>query len=214
MGAPRSPAAELLAGLVKRVGSSAVARRLSLTEGAVRSHAEGRAVPRRKVQERYRDIYEIPIEAWPAPQLERAGAPARAPRADGAEGGEARGSVPAPRALPPLPEPVPLPDVPKESIDAQQMVLRLLEAARQEIEKARGDQNVPYNVRASLITSATRLCQLLARLSGDLEVTHAAILRSAAWARIVRTFEAVFDRHPEAQPALAEFAREVAALGE
>jgi hypothetical protein len=94
------------------------------------------------------------------------------------------------------------------------MVTRLLATAQEQLEQARGDSDVPYAARATLITSATRLCQLLARLSGQLEITQAAILRSAAWARILRVFDEVFSKYPEAQAALVEFARELEGLGE
>lgn len=190
-----------------------MAKRLGVTEGAVRAHAEGRAGPRRKVRARYRELYGVPEEAWDAPATPAAtSAPPAA--SNEVEKGEAMAPAapPAPAPRPP-PVPKPLPDAPKET-DALNMVLRLLATAQAELEQARGDTEVPYNTRASLITSATRLCQLLARLSGQLEITHAAILRSAAWARITRTVDDVVARHPEAVAAFTELAQALDELGE
>jgi hypothetical protein len=104
---------------------------------------------------------------------------------------------------------VPPPSVAEEQVDAKDVVLDLLFAARRQLEAAEADRNVAYRERAALISSATGLCRLLARLSGSLEVTQASILRSAAWSRILRAFERVASRHPEAARALAEFSAEL-----
>jgi hypothetical protein len=116
----------------------------------------------------------------------------------------------------PAPPPATLPEaaeVPQET-DALKVVVALLETTRRQIEIAERDVEAPYAARAALIKSATGLCSLLARLSGQLAVTQSAIVRSAAWGRILRAFETVFGRHPEATKALAEFAQELAELGE
>lgn len=52
---------------------------------------------------------------------------------------------------------------------------------------------------ANAVTSASRL---LARLSGQLEVTEAQILRSAAWGRLVGVVRAVLEAYPGASTAL------------
>lgn len=54
---------------------------------------------------------------------------------------------------------------------------------------------------ANAITSSSRL---LARLSGQLEVTQAQVLRSAAWARLQRTILDALDPFPEALRAVAD----------
>jgi recombinational DNA repair protein RecT len=83
-------------------------------------------------------------------------------------------------------------------IDAREEVIDLLRVARKQLEDAQADGEVPYRERAQLITSCTGLCRLLARLSGQLEVTETAIVRSAHWARAMRLVREVLAKHPAA----------------
>jgi recombinational DNA repair protein RecT len=83
-------------------------------------------------------------------------------------------------------------------VDAREAVVDLLRVARAQLEAAQADAEVPYRERAQLITSCTGLCRLLARLSGQLEVTEVAIVRSAAWARAMRVVREVLEKHPAA----------------
>lgn len=174
-----------------------MARRLGLTEGAVRSHAEGRADPRPKVKERYREVYGVPLEAWSVPE--------------GAEVSSA--PPPTPKAAPPT-DPRPPPSAePSKAPDALTEVVELLAATKRQLMAAEKDANAPYESRATLIRAATQLCNQLARLTGSLEVTQATIVRSAAWSRILRAFEESFREHPEAAKALATFAERLEELG-
>ena len=50
--------------------------------------------------------------------------------------------------------------------------------------------------------------RLLARLSGQLEITEAAIVRSAPWRRLMDLLDAVHAKHPEAAKAWAAALRE------
>jgi hypothetical protein len=185
-------AAAIVASLAKHAGSSAMARKLAITESAVRSHATGKAIPRKGVQERYRALYNVPLDSWTHPA----------------------GSKPPPKRQKRAKVAPELPEGPTEAPDALKTVLLLLQTAREQLEEASNDEDVPYTARASLITSASGLCRLLAQLTGSLEITQSAIVRSTAWGRILRAFETVFSRHPEASKALAEFAQELAELGE
>ena len=170
----------LAAGLAARLGPSVVARKVGLTEGAVRSHATGAATPRTGARKRYRESFDIPIESW---DLSATTPPAaQAPR------GRAGATSPGPEAL----------DATSSPVDARQEVIELLRVARAQLEAAGADPDVPYSARSQLITSATGLCRLLARLSGQLEVTEVAIVRSAPWARLMRLVREVLAKHPAA----------------
>ena len=93
-------------------------------------------------------------------------------------------------------------------LDPRVVAVETLRALRYSLTVA-APEDVP--TVANAITSATRL---LAHLTGSLQVTQANIVRSAAWVRILRCFETTFEKHPEARLALAEFAKEMAELGE
>jgi hypothetical protein len=179
-------AAVIVAGLAERLGASVVARVVGLTEGAVRSHAAGSAVPRGGARKRYCEVYDIPIEGWETPAGLAVTPPPQAPREPPSALETAKVAVAAPSAAPGAP------------VDARDEVLYLLRVARRQLEAAEADPEVSYPARSQLITSATGLCRLLARLSGQLEVTETAIVRSAPWARAMKIVREVLGRHPVA----------------
>lgn len=182
--------AVLVAALAKRLGASAMGRKLEITEAAVRTHASGQTLPRAGVRARYHTAYDVPVAAWETP----AGATIPPPAAP-----------PSPPARPAAPPP------PAGELDARTAVVELLHVARAQLEAAQADTDVPYRERAQLITSATGLCRLLARLSGQLEVSEVAIVRSQPWARAMALVREVLQRHPaaaaELDEALTRFAR-------
>jgi hypothetical protein len=180
----------IVAGLVARLGASVIGRKVELTEGAVRSHATGGAVPRERVRARYRAALDVPLDSW-----------------------DSLSAPPVSASPPSTPAPTPAPTparAPGETPDALEAVMHLLDVARAELEAARADALTPPGARAALITAATGLCRLLARLSGQLEVTEIAILRSQPWARAMALVREVLRRHPAAaadlDEALARFA--------
>jgi hypothetical protein len=181
--------AVLVAVLAKRLGASAMARKLGLTEAAVRSHATGQAVPRPGARERYLAAYDVPLDAWGD-----AGA-ATLPQ-------DAPASAPPPPMLPSGSSGPPGAAM-ASSDDAREAVVDLLRVARAQLEAAQLDKDVPYRERAQLITSATGLCRLLARLSGSLDVTEVAIVRSTHWRRLMDLLDGVLAKHPEAAKAWA-----------
>jgi hypothetical protein len=101
-----------------------------------------------------------------------------------------------------------------DDLDAHQVSKDTVRRLGRELDRLDGDKGATARERAAVSTSLTSATRLLARLSGQLEVTHSAIVRSTAWGRILRTFDEVFSRHPEATKALAEFARALEELGE
>jgi hypothetical protein len=151
-----------------------MARALNLTEGAVRAHAGGLSLPRTAARRRYRERYDVPEESWDLPQ-------------DTPES-STTSPKPAGRAA----------STPEGPEDARAAVIDLLRVTRAQLEAALADEEVPYRERAQLITSATGLCRLLARLSGQLEITEAQIVRSAPFKRLLDKLDAVLEKHPAA----------------
>jgi hypothetical protein len=164
-------AAVLVAGLAKRVGASRMARKLGLSEAAIRLHSTGESRPRGAIRDRYAKFYDVPIEAWTS-SPKRSSSTLATPTSPVAE----------------------LEPVEEGELDARKVVIHLLGVARAQLEAARREDS-GYQARAQLITAATGLCRLLARLSGQLEVSEVAIVRSPAWARAMRIVREVLERH-------------------
>lgn len=97
-------------------------------------------------------------------------------------------SSPPPAAAPPL----------EPTDDARQIAIDTLTALRNRLATC-----PPSDVHkvATAITAATRL---LARLSGQLEITEAQLLRSAPWAKAMALLERTLERFPDAARAVAE----------
>ena len=89
-------------------------------------------------------------------------------------------------------------------------MVELLAVARSQLARAESDALSPYRERAQLITACTGLCRLLARLSGQFEVTETAIVRSRPWARVIGVVGEVLQKYPaaavEVRTALEAFA--------
>jgi predicted transcriptional regulator len=160
-----SRGATLVAALSKRLGASAIARKVALTEAAVRSHATGASTPRPGARKRYEKSYGVPSATWDDFTAPRS--PRRSP---------ARASSPAPTA----PEPED-PTVDDEALDvARDTVMRL----RKELDRLDADPAGTARERASVSTALVSATRLLARLSGALEITQSSILRSVHWSAI------------------------------
>jgi len=197
-------ASAAVAKLIRQYGPTVISRRIGCTLKGANDHATG-TTPRLKVRQLYRDHYGIALEDW-----ERPDGPPEPPRSPPDCGSAVARVEPIVEA----PAPPPLPAGPTATPDALQTVVSLLAETRELIAEARRDLDTPYAAKAALIASATRLTQLLAKMTGSMEVTQSMIVRSSSWGRILRAFETVFSRHPEASQALTEFAKELAEMGE
>jgi hypothetical protein len=81
-------------------------------------------------------------------------------------------------------------------------------ALEHDVERARAD-GAPLREIAALSTSLTGALRLLARLSGEAEISETSILRSSAWAKVRRVLEEQFTECPSCA---AGFHRRVQAL--
>jgi transcriptional regulator with XRE-family HTH domain len=103
-------------------------------------------------------------------------------------------AVRGPPSAPPPPAAAPV----EPTDDARQIAIDTLTALRGRLATC-----PPSDIHkvATAITAATRL---LARLSGQLEVSEAQLLRSAAWAKAYTLLERTLERFPDAARAVAE----------
>lgn len=164
-----SRGATLAAALCKRVGPSAIARKVALTEAAVRLHATGASTPRPAARKRYAKAYGVPLGDWDDFTAPRS--PPRSP-------------PPASESPPPsAPEPSDPTAVDDEALAVcRDTVARL----RRELDRLDADPAGTARERASVSTALVSATRLLARLSGALEVTPtpSSILRSAHWSAV------------------------------
>jgi DNA-binding transcriptional regulator YdaS (Cro superfamily) len=160
----KSSEVALVRAAVKRSGSSAVARKLGVSEAAVRAWAAGERKPKGKsaeaILEKLGGIVSAAVVIGP-PILPRRITDASDP-------------------------PSPDSDDPRANAVA---TLRVLRAA---LEKA-DPCDVP-----SIANSITSSSRLLARLSGQIDVTESQVLRSAAWTKLRRIIGAVLAEYPGA----------------
>jgi hypothetical protein len=86
-------------------------------------------------------------------------------------------------------------------MNARDGVIAQVADIRAEIAAAKKNGAAPREI-ASLHTSLTSALRLLARVSSELQVTEATLLRSAAWARVTRLLFDALRGYPEAAKAV------------
>jgi hypothetical protein len=178
-----SEAHRRIAELVAKKGPQWVEKRLELGDGTVRAWLRGR-VPQARIQKRVAESLSITVDLWDAKSVSNASSPVEKREVNGATHPKTPRQmlVPASKAEVSARDP----SDPKENAIA---TLRIL---RQALEEAEPDQ-IP-----SLANAVTSSSRLLARLSGALDVTEAQILRSGAWARLVKIVRDVLAKYPGA----------------
>jgi len=156
--------------LRRRLGGAHLARVLGVSEALVRALGAAQRMPGPEVRRKLVALG-VPLTSWDvqgSPGAVKAGTDVTAGRDE-------------PSVDPP---------------DAKREVITLLDIAKEQLAAARADASVTYRERASFVVACTGLIRLLARLSGQLEVTEVALLRSPAWARAMRIVREVLSRHP------------------
>jgi len=197
--APKSEAHRQIAALVTSKGPAWLEKKLGLGEGTVRSWVLRGRVPQKRIRERVAEhlgiaeaLWTTPVGVLPKVAHERGGKTGN----DGPERTNgARLSPKSAHEAPPVP--------PEDAHDPKANAVATLRILRVALERAEPDQ-IP-----SLANAVTSSSRLLARLSGHLDVTEAQILRSGAWARLVKIVRDVLQRHSgaaaELDKALAEY---------
>lgn len=161
-------------------GTSELARRLRAHESTVRSWITGRAKPSGAVRASIAAVCGIRADAW-----------------DQAPGANAK--APAKRAVELPPRPVI--HIGASALERTRAQVVNLEA---DINRARSS-GISYRELSSLENSYAMAVKQLAKLTGETEITEAAILRSPAFARCMRVLREVLEaRAPDALAELAE----------
>jgi hypothetical protein len=213
--------ARALAKVVRRHGARHVAKQVGASGSSVHAWSKGVRTPSGAARSALKTAFGIGIESWDettdtgaAPTMAPAASvapetPSGSPRTPNASPrpDRARRNGMAVRALGDSGPPPPLED-PKA------LAHRLVSRIETELSLAQGNADYSPRERATLATAGTTALRLYSRLAGSLETTQAALVRSAAWQRILRAFERVFSAHPEAAKALAEFVEALRELGE
>lgn len=175
------------AAVVKRLGPAAVARRLNASEPAVRAWAAGQRAPSGTARGAIAVAFGIVASSWTTPSKPVAAVAAPTPSA-------------SPRRI--LPASASAKDIARAQVDDLGEAIRRAEA-----------EGASFRDIAALQTAFTSALRNLARVSGELEVSEATILRSAAWARLQATVRSVLERHPQAAKDLAVAIENYAAEG-
>lgn len=187
MGTPQqlsgvTPELVLLHAAVKRSGSSDVARKLGVSEGSVRGWIAGTSVPRAKACAVIREkLGEQGTTAVPHSLTRRPSKPVEKQEALTGSG-----------VAPPTKGEVNDHDDPRANAVATLRYLReLLE-------------DVPKERAHSIANAITACSRLLAKLTGQIDVSETMLLRSMGWARIKTSLVDAVRPYPEAARALAE----------
>ena len=161
-----------------RGGFGAVERLLEVGEGTIRTLLKHERVPRERMRKLCAERLGIAEEVWQGPAVSSGSAPTLPllPSREEVEKGEA---------------------IVTNAHDPRENALATLRRLRALLASARDPREVAR--LSAQITSASRL---LARLSGQLEVTEAQVLRSAAWAKLVKVVRGVLEAFPGAAAAL------------
>lgn len=150
-----SRGSDAVAALARRHGFTEIAKRVGVTEGAIRAWASGKSKPLAKARLKLERVFDV-VPAWF--DEDGAGAPAAPPVAV------------APSA--------PVPSLEVDALEQAQSNVRQL---RTEVERLVADPSATPRERAGASAALTQATRLLGRLSGATEITVSQILRSAAW---------------------------------
>lgn len=191
--APKSEAHRRIAQLVAEHGIVWVEKtKLKLGENAVRAWLrEGRS-PQKRIRERVATVLDIAVELWDLP------AGAEDPHLVRTSTQRASSDVEKPDTAPAAP-PSPPATPPPDASDARANVEATLRILRMRLE---GLSPEKIDALAKVCNAITASSRLLARLSGQLDVTEAQILRSDAWKKLVRLVRDVLEAFPDAAKAL------------
>jgi hypothetical protein len=184
-----SVAHEQLRELVRVHGVGRLESRLGVAEGTVRGWLDGRA-PQKRMRARAAEVLGIPADAWTVP----AGAVPKPPPPRAGTG-----AAPAAPAVPAAKAPAPAPGEPlaEADLDPRANAVATLRALRRHLEEAERDEVAAL---ANAITSSSRL---LARLTGQLEISESQIVRSVPWRKAKALLEEALAPYPEAARAVA-----------
>jgi len=182
-GASSSAAHERLRELVRVHGVGRLEAKLGVAEGTVRGWLDGRS-PQKRMRARAEEVLGVPASSWGEP----AGASFRS------------------AARKPPPAPVPTPAVRKgeaiappeaDDLDPRANAVATLAALRRHLRDAERSE---VSAIANAITSSSRL---LARLTGQLEITESQIVRSVPWRKAMSMLEEALAPYPEAARAVS-----------
>lgn len=178
-----SHGAKTLRAICGRATIAAVATKAGVQESAIRHVLRGRRTPSRKFRTALGSAYGIALDAWSpsaAPEPGRQ-ASAPAPLARGANGAT------VPQGEPTAPD-----------LDAKATCTDTIRRLALELERLDSAPDATSRDRAAVASSLTAATRLLARLSGQLEVTQVQIVRSAPWRHLMDLLDEVLAHHPKA----------------
>jgi hypothetical protein len=189
-----SEAHRRIAEVVAKKGPQWVEKRVELGDGTVRAWMRGR-VPQLRIQKRVAESLGIPVELWDAKSLSSASSLVEKSEVNGVTHAKTPRKTHGAVSNTEVSE--------RDPSDPKENAIATLRILRQALEEADPDQ-IP-----SLANAVTSSSRLLARLSGALDVTEAQILRSGAWARLVKIVRDVLSKYPgaaaELDKAMAEY---------
>jgi hypothetical protein len=174
----KSEAHRRIAELVAKHGPAWVERKLDLSDGTVRGWVVRGRVPQKRIRERVAERLGLAEVLWTTTP----------PGHIFAKRSQKRAIAPTVPLSAPTSE-VEKGEVAHDPSDPKENAVATLRILRRALEKAESEQ-IP-----SLANAVTSSSRLLARLSGHLDVTEAQILRSAAWARLVKVVREVLGQH-------------------
>lgn len=190
---PASEAHRRIAALVAEHGYAWVDRKLGRGEGTAKAWLTKGRKPQARIRQGVAEALGLAPELWDAPPAAGSGhqVSTSTQRASAEVG---KGEAMAPGA--PLPEAEPPADASdaRANVEATLRILRMRLAALPAAEK--------IDALAKVCNAITASSRLLARLSGQLDVTEAQILRSDAWKKLVRLVRDVLEAFPDAAKAL------------
>lgn len=173
----RVEGARLLEPIVRARGAAEVARKARSSQVSVRLWVNGQRRPGGDARQALAHHYDIPIESWiKAPEIPPA-----------AETGVRPKLVEAPKI-----------DV---GLPAKELVRMQLQGIRNRIAAAEAGDANPSTI-ATLENAYTAAVRLYAKLAGELEITEATIMRSSAWAKLMKRLREVLELHPDAAKAI------------
>jgi hypothetical protein len=178
----RTEGVVLLRAIVKKRGIAEVARKVKVTEVAVRHWCDEQRRPAADARLLLLKFFDIALESW---------------------------TLVVGAKLPVKPKGVDVADVVIDPGTSAKELARM-QVTRIATRLARAERDEMSSREISPIESSyTHAVRLFSRLSGELEITESALLRSTAWGRVKRVLHDVFDRHPAAA---RDFAQAIAGL--